>query len=85
MNRGNFCITGHNYTNVFGKLRTLQIGDTFYIVSKDGRKITYTIQELIPKVSITDMSHIEQNNDGIRKVTLITCDPRECYKVYSKS
>lgn len=35
---GNYCITGHNYTNVFGKIHSLNIGDTFYLVGKDRKK-----------------------------------------------
>ena len=76
------CITGHNYKNIFRDLKNLNIGDTFYIVGKDGRKITYQIYDAISKVSPKDMSHIKQNDDGIRKVTLITCDPRSSYKIY---
>ena len=75
---GNVCITGHNYKskkNLFGKLRELTEGDTFYLIDMSGRKITYEVKQMISKVSTTDMSHIEQDNDGIRKVTLITCDP----------
>ncbi len=35
---GNYCITGHNYANVFGKIHSLNIGDTFYLVGKDRKK-----------------------------------------------
>ena len=84
MNHGNLCLSGHNYKKVFGRLKELEIGDSFYIVSKDGRKVDYTITEMLPTVNPYDMSHIEQNDDGIRKVTLITCEPRRSYKIFSK-
>lgn len=83
MNHGNLCITGHNYKGIFQNLRKMAVGDTFYLVSKDGRKITYQIQETLSGVNQYDMSHIEQNDDGIRRVTIITCDPRGLYEVYS--
>ena len=70
---GNYCITGHNYKKVFGPLYNLHVGDTFYLVGKDGRKVTYEITEILPSVKADDMSHIEQNTDNKRKVTLITC------------
>lgn len=70
---GNYCITAHNYKNVFGKIHSLNIGDTFYLVGKDGRKVTYSVTEILPSVKPTDMQHIEQNTDNKRKVTLITC------------
>ncbi len=72
---GNMSITGHNYKGIFADLRNLEIGDTFYIVSKDGRKVTYTVTEKISKVAPNDMSHIEQDGYDKRKVTIITCDP----------
>ena len=28
----------------------------------------------MPHVDPNDMSHIEQNTDGVRRITLITCD-----------
>ena len=35
---GNYCITAHNYANVFGKIHSLNVGDTFYLVGKDRKK-----------------------------------------------
>ena len=85
MIHGNTCITGHNYKNrnLFARIRELEIGETFYIVSKDGRKITYEVKSKTTGVDPNDTSCIEQDNDGIRKVTLITCDPRRNHKIYS--
>lgn len=85
MTLGNFCITGHDFKKVFGRLKELELGDTFYLVGKDGRKVTYEVKEKLPKVKADDMSHIEQNEDGTRKVTLITCDQRRAHKVPCKS
>ncbi len=85
MSHGNLCIEGHNYRKVFTKLKTMSKGDTFYIVGKDGRKVTYEIKEMIKGVAPDDMSHIAQNTDNIRKVTLITCDPRRTHEIFGKS
>ena len=85
MSHGNLCIEGHNYRKVFTKLTEMEIGDTFYIVGKDGRKVTYEIKELVHNVAPTDMSHTAQDTNNIRKVTLITCDPRRTHEVFSKS
>ena len=64
---GNFCISGHDYKNTFGRLKELDIGDSFFLVGKDGRKITYVINTLIPQKNPYDMSHIQQNNDRYKK------------------
>ena len=85
MTLGNLCIEGHNYKKVFTYLTNLVVGDSFFIVSKDGRKVTYTITDMIRGVDPHDMSHIEQNSDNIRKVTLITCDPRRTHEIFGKS
>ena len=82
---GNICIEGHNYRKVFTRLTEMEIGDTFYIVGRDGRKVTYEIKEMIHNVEPNDMSHTSQETGNIRKVTLITCDPRRTHEVFSKS
>lgn len=71
---GNFCIIGHNYRNTkfFSKLSTLEIGDTFKLVDVDENFVTYKIYDKYT-VEPTDVSCLEQNNDGKRIVTLITC------------
>ena len=71
---GNFCITGHNYKKIFKRLQELEKGDEFYLVGADGRKVTYTIYD---KFSINPENEdcLNQNTNGKREVTLITCDP----------
>ena len=71
---GNFCIAGHNYRNnkFFSKVPTLNIGDTIDITDKKGKTVTYKIYskyEVIP----TDTSCLEQNTNGRREITIITC------------
>lgn len=71
---GNFCITGHNYKNIFKRLKELEIGDEFYLVGTDGRKVYYKIYD---KFSINPENEecLNQETGGKREVTLITCDP----------
>lgn len=71
---GNFCITGHNYKGIFKRLKELEKGDEFYLIGKDGRKVTYVIYD---KFSINPENEecLSQQTNGKREVTLITCDP----------
>ncbi len=72
---GNFCITGHNYPDMLKRLNELQIGDTFYIIGKEQKtKVTYQIYDIYT-CDPTDLKCLDQNNDGMREVTLITCNP----------
>jgi len=74
---GNFAITGHNYENIFQRLKDLEIGDEFYLVGTDGRKVTYTIYDkysIHPKDSLEEEECLNQNTNGKREVTLITCN-----------
>lgn len=71
---GNYCITGHNYKNIFRELRKLNVGDEFYLVGKDGRKVTYVIYDKFT-INPEDESCLNQETEGKREVTLITCSP----------
>lgn len=77
---GNFCIVGHNYQNSFGKLKKLEIGDTFTLTDPEGRSVTYLI-DTIEKVSPKNTECLSQNTKGEREVTLITCTLRCIAKV----
>lgn len=73
---GNFSITGHNYkikrSNLFKDLDKLEVNDTFILEDLENNKVTYKIYDksVVPP---TDTSGIDQNNDGKREATLITC------------
>lgn len=71
---GNYCITGHNYKNIFKRLKELNVGDEFYLVGKDGRKVTYVIYDKFT-INPEDESCLNQDTKGKREVTLITCNP----------
>ncbi|MBO5412851.1 MAG: sortase, partial [Clostridia bacterium] len=69
---GNFCISGHNYTQTFGRLKELEIGDTIIITDTYNRQVTYQVYKTY-KVNPTDTSCLSQETNGEREVTLITC------------
>ncbi len=71
---GNFCITGHNYKkeNMFYDLINLSIGDEFQLLDNKNGKYTYTIYDIY-KVKPNNTDSLNQNTNGKRVVTLITC------------
>lgn len=69
---GNLCIAGHNYTQTFGRLKELEIGDEISIIDIYDREIIYKIYE-ISKVNPTDTTCLNQNTKGEREITLVTC------------
>jgi len=69
---GNFCITGHNYPNTFQKLKDLEIGDEFYLVGIDGRKVTYVIYDILS--IYPENEECLKQVEGKREVTVITCE-----------
>ena len=69
---GNFCISGHNYVQTFGRLKELEIGDKILITDTYNREITYQVYKTY-KVSPTDTSCLNQETNGEREITLITC------------
>lgn len=72
---GNFCIVGHNWNNMLKRLSEMQVGDTFYMVNRETKKkVNYKIYDMYTCVP-EDLSCLNQNHDGKREVTLITCNP----------
>ena len=72
---GNFCISGHNWNNMLKRLSEIQVGDTFYMIDrKTKKKVNYQIYNKYTCVP-EDLSCLDQNHDGKREVTLITCNP----------
>ena len=72
---GNFCICGHNWSNILKRLDEMEIGEQFYIITrKTKERIDYQIYDKY-SCEPTDLSCLKQNQDGKREVTLITCDP----------
>jgi len=72
---GNFCITGHNYKDIFARARELEKEDTFYIIDKATKtKVNYKIYDKYT-VEPTDLNCLNQETKGKKEVTLITCNP----------
>ncbi len=68
---GNVGICGHNrgVTNHFGKIHTLEKGDTVKYTTKLGTR-TYQVVS-VTKIEETDFSNLERTSDN--RITLITC------------
>ena len=71
---GNYCIVGHNYKkeNMFSELINLNIGDELFLIDNKNGKVRYTIYDIY-KVRPSNLKPIEQNTDGRREITLISC------------
>lgn len=82
---GNFCIVGHNYRNskFFSKVPTLKIGDTIELTDMKGKTVTYALYDLYI-VDQSDVSCTDQNTEGRREVTLITCTNDSKARVVAK-
>lgn len=73
--KGNFCIAGHNYVDVFERANDLELGDTFYIIDKaKSEKVTYKIYDKY-SINPTELDCLSQETEGRREVTIITCNP----------
>lgn len=72
---GNLCIAGHNNANdkLFGKLDLLNINDTIRIYDLKGSYIDYYIYNRT-QIKANDTSCMNQNTNGQREITLITCN-----------
>lgn len=68
---GNVAFAGHNrgVNNNFGKIHTLENGDTIKLTTKLGTR-AYTVYS-VRKVSVNDMSVLDSTGENI--VTLVTC------------
>ena len=69
---GNFSIIGHNYNNLFKRLKELERGDTFTLTARNGERGTYEVYKTYI-VEPDEMECIEDSLIGKREVTLITC------------
>lgn len=89
MRLGNLCIAGHNYVNdtQFGKLDNLNITDIVTISDLYGNIIEYEVYEK-KQINADDLSCTNQNTNGLKEITLITCNNikgnRVCVKAREK-
>lgn len=71
---GNFCIAGHNYNkeNMFNHLIDLEIEDELYLIDSQNGKYEYEIYDIY-KVKPQNIAPLNQETNGKRVITLITC------------
>lgn len=71
---GNLCVAGHNAPNknMFRNLKKLEIGNNLFIIDNAIGRVEYEIYNIY-KVYPDDVSCLNQQTDGKREVTLITC------------
>lgn len=83
---GNLCIAGHNYANQkhFARLSLLEKGDSFLIYDLNGNSITYIVYEKT-EVNANDTSCMNQNTEGRKEVTLITCNTLKGTRIVIKA
>ena len=70
----NICIAGHNYQkeNKFYRLTELETGDELYLLDNKNGKYRYIVSAIY-QVKPENTSPIDQETNGKRMVTLITC------------
>ena len=71
---GNYCIVGHNYRNqkFFSKVPNLENGDIVELTDTSGRKVIYKVYKKYI-VNPDNKECTNQDTNGIREITLITC------------
>lgn len=71
---GNFCIVGHHYNKptMFGKLKDVECGDIIKITDIYGQYVTYKVYDIF-KVNPDEIECLNQETNGEREITLITC------------
>lgn len=81
---GNFCIAGHNYNKIFGKIKTLQKKDKIILTNVYGDSIIYEIYDIY-KTSPQDTSCLNQDTNSEKELTLITCTAGATKRVIVKA
>jgi len=71
---GNFCIVGHNYDkeNMFNDLIDLEIGSEIKLIDNINGEKLYEVYDIY-KVKPENTNPLNQETDGKRVITLITC------------
>lgn len=75
---GNVGIVGHNYKNqqFFSRLSELENNDKINLLDNKGKRVSYLVYDKY-EVPETDLSCTNQNTNGEREVTLITCTKKK--------
>lgn len=72
---GNLCIAGHNYVDnkLFSKIHLLETNDIINLYDLTGKSLEYIVYKK-DEVKKEDTSCLDQNTNGFRELTLITCN-----------
>lgn len=72
---GNLCIVAHNYNNYkfFSQIYKLNIGDIITIYDLSGEKVNYFVYDKY-EVNYDNLDCLNQDTNGNREITLITCN-----------
>lgn len=81
---GNFCIAGHNYNKIFGKIKTLEKNDQIILTDVYGDSTIYQVYNIY-KTSPKDVSCLNQDTDSEKELTLITCTAGATKRVIVKA
>ena len=81
---GNFCIAGHNYNKIFGKIKTLKKNDKIILTDVYGDSTIYEIYNIY-KTSPKDISCLNQETNSEKEITLITCTAGATKRVIVKA
>lgn len=81
---GNFCIAGHNYNKIFGKIKTLEKKDNIILTDVYGNSTIYEIYDIY-RTSPKDVSCLNQDTSSEKELTLITCTAGAVKRVIVKA
>lgn len=83
---GNFCIAGHNYANMkmFGGIKKLEIEDEIELTDTFDKKQKYKVYQTY-KTDPKDTTCLNQNTNGEKELTLITCTAGAIQRVIVKA
>lgn len=84
---GNVCIVGHNYNykneQFFSRLSELENNDKINLLDNKGKRVSYFVYDRY-EVAETDLSCTNQDTNGEKEVTLITCTKKKSNRLVVK-
>lgn len=83
---GNLCIAAHNYndTRFFSKIHQLNLGDSINIYDLQGNVQEYKVTNKYT-ITSTDTSCTNQDTNGNKEITLLTCNNITGYRLVVKA
>ena len=83
---GNLCIAAHNYndTRFFSKIHQLNLNDSINIYDENGNMVKYLVYDKYT-IEATDTKCTSQDTNGLREITLLTCNNRTGYRLVVKA